>query len=160
LGRCAVTSQGTEDETAPSGVDELVERARASYSRVRAYEAATLHADGGLLVDIRPAAQRSEFGGVPGALVIERNVLEWRLDPTSPHRHSALTGPDQHVVVICQAGYASSLAAASLRQLGLTNATDLVGGFEAWAQAGLPVVGPSTEVTGCLGDGSEVLDLL
>ncbi len=103
-----------------------------------------LGADGGLLVDTRPAAQRAEFGEIPGALVIERNLLEWRLDPTSPHRHPAVTGPDQHVVVICQAGYASSLAAASLRQLGLTNATDLIGGFEAWAQAGLPIAGPST----------------
>jgi rhodanese-related sulfurtransferase len=123
-----------------SGVDQLVERARATYGRVRADEAARLHIDGALLVDTRPAAQRAEFGEIPGALVIERNVLEWRLDPTSPHRHSAVKGPDQHVVVICQAGYASSLAAASLRQLGLINATDLVGGFEAWAQAGLPTL--------------------
>jgi rhodanese-related sulfurtransferase len=127
-------------ETLPSSVDELVERARATYTRVRALEAAALHAEGALLVDTRPAAQRVEFGEIPGALVIERNVLEWRLDPTSPHRHEAITGPDQHVVVFCQAGYASSLAAASLRQLGLTNATDLIGGFEAWAQAGLPTV--------------------
>ena len=104
-------------------------------------EAARFYADGALLVDTRPAAQRAEFGEVPGALVIERNVLEWRLDPTSPHRHSAVTGPEQHVVVICQAGYASSLAVASLRQLGLTNATDLIGGFEAWVQAGLPTAG-------------------
>ena len=142
-----MTGQATEAETAPSSVDQLVERARATFSRVRAYEAATLHADGGLLVDIRPAAQRDEFGEIPGALVIERNVLEWRLDPTSPHRHSAVTGPDQYVVVICQAGYASSLAAASLRQLGLTNATDLIGGFEAWAQAGLPTVSSPARLT-------------
>ncbi len=154
-----MTGPGTQAESAPSGVDQLVERARAGYRRVRAHEAAMLQADGGLLVDIRPAAQRSEFGEVPGALVIERNVLEWRLDPTSVHRHSALRGPDQHVVVICQAGYASSLAADSLRQLGLANATDLIGGFEAWAQAGLPVIGPATEETGYVGDGSEVLDL-
>jgi rhodanese-related sulfurtransferase len=137
-----VTGKAERAGTSPSNVDQLVERARATYRRVRAYEAAALGVDGGLLVDTRPAAQRAEFGEIPGALVIERNVLEWRLDPTSPHRHSALTGPDQHVVVICQAGYASSLAAASLRQLGLTNATDLIGGFEAWAQAGLPIAGP------------------
>jgi rhodanese-related sulfurtransferase len=121
-----------------------VERARATYSRVSAHEAAALGADGGLLIDTRPAAQRAEFGEIPGALVIERNVLEWRLDPTSPHRHPAVTGPDQCVVVICQSGYASSLAVASLRQLGLTNATDLIGGFAAWAQAGLPTAGAST----------------
>jgi rhodanese-related sulfurtransferase len=137
-----MTVQAKEPEAPVSAVDRLVERARASYRRVNACEAAALGASGGLLVDTRPAAQRAEFGGVPGALVIERNVLEWRLDPTSPHRHSALTGADQHVVVICQAGYASSLAAASLRQLGLSNATDLIGGFEAWVQAGLPTAGP------------------
>jgi rhodanese-related sulfurtransferase len=139
-----MTAKATPAGASPSNVDQLVERARATYSRVRADEAAAVGADGGLLVDTRPAAQRAEFGEIPGALVLERNVLEWRLDPTSPHRHSALTGPDQHVVVICQAGYASSLAAASLRQLGLTNATDLIGGFEAWAQAGLPIAGPSS----------------
>jgi rhodanese-related sulfurtransferase len=70
--------------------------------------------------------------------VVERNVLEWRLDPTSPHRHHKVTGPDQDIVVVCQAGYASSLAAWSLRELGLSRATDLVGGYEAWLGAGLP----------------------
>ena len=145
-GRPASTTAGmpttgtTSTGTALSGVDRLVERARATYGRVHAGEAARLGASGGLLVDIRPAAQRAEYGGIPGALVIERNVLEWRLDPTSPHRHPALSRADQPVVIICQAGYASSLAAASLRELGLTSATDLVGGFEAWAQAGLPVI--------------------
>jgi rhodanese-related sulfurtransferase len=143
-----MTERPPASGSGPSAVDQLVERARAGYSRVLAYEAAKLHAEGGLLVDTRPAAQRGEFGEIPGALVIERNVLEWRLDPTSPHCHPAVTGADQYVVVICQAGYASSLAAASLRQLGLTNATDLVGGFEAWARAGLPTVGPATASSG------------
>jgi rhodanese-related sulfurtransferase len=157
-----VTGQPPEVLSAPSSVDQLLERARASYIRASAHEAAKLQADGALLVDTRPAAQRAEFGEIPGALVIERNVLEWRLDPTSPHRYSAVTGPDQHVVVICQAGYASSLAAASLRQLGLANATDLVGGFEAWAQAGLPTVtspSRSTE-TGDVRDSAEALELV
>ena len=142
-----MTGQPPAAESAPSSVDQLLEKARASYIRAGAQEAAKLHADGALLVDTRPAAQRAEFGEIPGALVIERNVLEWRLDPTSPHRHSAVTGPDQYVVVICQAGYASSLAAASLRQLGLTNATDLIGGFEAWEQAGLPTVSSPARLT-------------
>jgi rhodanese-related sulfurtransferase len=142
-----VTGQPPEVLSAPSSVDQLLRRARASYIRAGAQEAAKLHADGALLVDTRPAAQRAEFGEIPGALVIERNVLEWRLDPTSPHRHSAVTGLDQHIVVICQAGYASSLAAASLRQLGLANATDLVGGFEAWARSGLPTVTSSSRST-------------
>ncbi len=126
-------------KTAASRVDELLERARASYSRVGPHEAAAIGASGGLIVDTRPSAQRAEFGEIPGALVIERNVLEWRLDPTSPDCHTAVTGPEQHIVVVCQAGFASSLAAASLRQLGLVNATDLAGGFEAWKQAGQPV---------------------
>jgi rhodanese-related sulfurtransferase len=127
--------------SALSRVDGLLERARAGYKRAEAHEALQLAASGALLVDIRPAAQRAEFGEIPGAVIIERNVLEWRLDPTSPHRHPAVTGPDQSVVIFCQAGYASSLAAVSLHQLGLDNATDLVGGFEAWKQAGLPVTG-------------------
>jgi rhodanese-related sulfurtransferase len=121
-----------------SRVDEMVESARSSLRRVSPHEAARLWASGGLLVDTRPASQRSEFGEIPGAIVIERNVLEWRLDPTSPHRHQAVVGLDQDIIVVCQAGYASSLAAASLRQLGLSRATDLIGGFEAWAEAGLP----------------------
>lgn len=121
-----------------SKVDQLLERARAGYRRLQAYEADEVRASGGLLVDIRPEAQRAQFGEIPGAVVVERNVLEWRLDPTSPHRLPEVTGPDQPVVVVCQAGYASSLAAESLRQLGLRRATDLVGGFEAWLEAGLP----------------------
>jgi rhodanese-related sulfurtransferase len=120
-------------------VDELLEQARAGYQRAEASEAVRLAASGALLVDIRPVAQRAEFGEIPGALIIERNVLEWRLDPTSPYRHPAVTGPDQSIVIFCQEGYASSLAAVSLQQLGLSHATDLVGGFEAWEQAGLPV---------------------
>ena len=75
--------------------------------------------------------QRAQFGEIPGAIVIGRDPLEWRLDPTSPHRHEKVTGPDQEIVVVCQAGYASSLAAWSLRQLGLLRASDLVGGYEA-----------------------------
>jgi rhodanese-related sulfurtransferase len=124
-----------------SHVDDVLEQARAGYKRAEAHEAARLNAAGALLVDIRPAAQRAEFGEIPDALIIERNVLEWRLDPTSPFRHPAVTGPAQVIVIFCQAGYASSLAAVSLHQLGLSNATDLVGGFEAWEQSGLPVTG-------------------
>jgi rhodanese-related sulfurtransferase len=122
----------------PCRVDEMVDKARSGLRRVEPHEAARILASGGLLVDTRPASQRAEFGEVPGAIVIERNVLEWRLDPTSPHRHEAVVRSDQDIVVMCQAGYASSLAAASLRQLGLSKVTDLVGGYEAWAEAGLP----------------------
>ena len=122
-----------------SRVDEQLAAARAALDRVGPEEAARLTREGALLVDIRPAAQRAEFGSIPGALVIERNNLEWRLDPTSPDRHPAVTDePGRPVVVLCQEGYASSLAAASLQDLGLMNATDLDGGFAAWKRAGLP----------------------
>jgi rhodanese-related sulfurtransferase len=94
--------------------------------------------EGALLVDIRPAAQRAAEGTVPGALVIERNVLEWRLDPTCEARLPEATGWDRRVIVFCSEGYASSLAAATLQDIGLRNATDLDGGFAAWVAAGLP----------------------
>jgi rhodanese-related sulfurtransferase len=90
-------------------------------------------------VDIRPVAQRSADGEIPGALILERNVLEWRLDPASDHRIPEITGREQVVIVVCDAGYASSLAAASLQAVGLPRATDLDGGFQAWRAAGLPV---------------------
>jgi rhodanese-related sulfurtransferase len=131
-------------KSAPSRIDRLVERARLSYRRVSPAEASRMFSSGGLLVDIRPVGQRTEFGEIPGAISIERNVLEWRLDPTSPYHHPAVTGPEREVVIVCQAGYASSLAAATLRQLGLLGATDLEGGYEAWAAAGLPTTGGNT----------------
>jgi rhodanese-related sulfurtransferase len=122
-----------------SAIDRLLSDARASLVRVDAPAAAEAMRRGALLVDTRPVELRRRDGEIPGALVIDRNVLEWRLDPTSPQRTAELTGAEQPVIVVCNQGYASSLAAATLRQLGLVNATDLVGGFEAWAAAGLPV---------------------
>ncbi|MFI9359663.1 rhodanese-like domain-containing protein [Kitasatospora sp. NPDC053057] len=119
-------------------IDDLVERAREGVHRPRAREAYQAHLDGALLVDIRPAAQRAAEGEIPGSLIIERNVLEWRLDPTGSHRIPEASGYDIEVIVVCSEGYASSLAAASLRQLGLHRATDLDGGFVGWAAAGLP----------------------
>lgn len=88
--------------------------------------------DGGLVIDIRPIEQRSRDGELPGALVVDRNVLEWRLDPASPNRLAEVEGYDQEVVVVCNEGYASSLAAATLQDLGLHRATDLEGGYQAW----------------------------
>ncbi|MFC5245332.1 rhodanese-like domain-containing protein [Streptomyces atrovirens] len=122
------------------GIDELLERVRAGYVRIRpraAYEAA--RTGEALLVDIRYAALRDRDGLVPGALVVERNELEWRLDPRGSHRLPEATSHDLRIVVICNEGYASSLAAESLHRLGLHRATDLVGGFQAWREAGLPV---------------------
>ncbi|KAJ3531001.1 hypothetical protein NMY22_g8330 [Coprinellus aureogranulatus] len=101
-----------------------------------------------LLVDIRPQAQREKNGVIPGALCIERNVLEWRLDPRSDARLAIADRYDLVVVVFCQEGYTSSLAAYSLQQLGLLNATDIVGGFEAWKLAGLPVEITPTDADG------------
>ncbi|MGW7044091.1 rhodanese-like domain-containing protein [Streptomyces avermitilis] len=124
----------------PIGIDELLEQVREGLDRVEAadaYEAAL--AGDALLVDIRYAALRDRDGLIPGALVVERNELEWRLDPQGSHRAPEATGHDLRVVVLCNEGYASSLAAASLRQLGLHRATDLVGGFQAWKSAGFPV---------------------
>jgi rhodanese-related sulfurtransferase len=119
--------------------EDLVEDARRSIARVSAEQAFELAAAGALLVDIRPAAQRAAHGGVPGALIIERNVLEWRLDPAGEFRLPEVSDHARKVIVLCQQGYASSLAAASLAALGYTQPADVIGGFEAWAQAGLPV---------------------
>ncbi|MEV7289425.1 rhodanese-like domain-containing protein [Streptomyces sp. NPDC093252] len=124
----------------PVGIDELLERVRTGYERIspqEAYEAA--RTGDTLLVDIRYAALRDRDGLVPGAVIVERNELEWRLDPHGSHRLPEATGHDLHVVVLCNEGYASSLAAESLHRLGLYRATDLIGGFQAWRAAGLPV---------------------
>ena len=126
-----------------SSIDELLSAARARIVRVGPHEAAARIAAGAVLVDIRPAAQRAAEGEVPGALAVERNVLEWRFDPASDARLAVATGFDLDVIVLCSEGYTSSLAADALRSLGLHRATDVVGGFHAWAAAGLPATGPS-----------------
>ncbi|MGW1503881.1 rhodanese-like domain-containing protein [Streptomyces mirabilis] len=124
----------------PVGIDTLLERVREGLDRVEAEEAySAAQAGEALLVDIRYAALRERDGLIPGALVVERNELEWRLDPQGSHRAPEATSHDLRVVVVCNEGYASSLAAVSLHQLGLHRATDLVGGFQAWKAAGLPV---------------------
>jgi len=133
------TAQGGNGER-PEGIDELLDRVRLDLDRIDAQEAyAAASAGDALLVDIRYAALRERDGLIPGALVVERNELEWRLDPQGSHRAAEATSHDLRVVVVCNEGYASSLAAVSLRQLGLRRATDLVGGFQAWRAAGLPV---------------------
>jgi len=122
-----------------SNVDALLESARARIQRLTPSEAAARQLDGALLVDTRPEAQRRRDGAIPGALVIERNVLEWRLDPTSDARVPEAL-PDVEVIVVCNEGYSSSLAAVSLLDVGVARASDLVGGFQAWRAAGLPVL--------------------
>ena len=123
-------------------VDELLAQARAMLPyRPAPAEARHAQARGALLVDIRGDDQRRD-GLIPGAIVVPRNSLEWRCDPASEWRHPAITRPDLHIILICQQGYQSSLAAATLQRLGLIHATDLDGGFTAWAAAGLPVIAP------------------
>lgn len=118
-----------------TAIDELLDQSRATIEpRVEPADLADMVASGGLLVDMRPDDQRIKDGLVPGALVIGRNVLEWRLDPTSPHSVAEVTGADQQIVLICDEGYSSSLAAAALRRLGLRHATDLAGGVQAWLE--------------------------
>jgi rhodanese-related sulfurtransferase len=120
-----------------ASIDELLEAARARLPhRPAPDELDAVVAGGGLVVDIRPIEQRGRDGAFPGALVIDRNVLEWRLDPASAHRIPEVTGHDQAIVVVCNEGYASSLAAATLQDLGFQRATDLDGGFQAWRNRG------------------------
>jgi rhodanese-related sulfurtransferase len=117
----------------PKAIDELLaEVRRALPARPGPAELPKLEADGALIVDIRPVHLRIRDGQLPGAIIIDRNVLEWRLDPKSAHRIPEVVNHDQTIVLFCDEGYASSLAAATLQLLGLHNATDLDGGFQAW----------------------------
>ncbi|MGP3923841.1 rhodanese-like domain-containing protein [Streptomyces sp. 8N616] len=131
-------------QTRPKSIDTLLEETRAELDRLGPEQAAEAVAAGALLVDTRYAALRERDGTIPGALIVERNELEWRLDPLGDHRAPEATSHDLRVIVVCNEGYASSLAAASLRQLGLHRATDLEGGFQAWRTAGLPVDPPKS----------------
>lgn len=120
-----------------SRVDDLLAAARARLDRPDPRRAAAMVERGAYLVDTRPEWQREQEGELPGALVIERNHIEWRLDPTSDARIPQAVDHDVTWIVVCSEGYSSSLAAASLQDLGLRNATDLDGGYRAWKAAGL-----------------------
>jgi rhodanese-related sulfurtransferase len=122
-----------------TGIAQILANARARLRRVDPYETNQALARGAILIDIRPAAQRAEFGEIPGAVIIERNVLEWRLDPLSDARLPFADSYDLEVIVTCPVGYTSSRAAAAWQDLGLHRATDLAGVFAAWRDAGLPV---------------------
>jgi len=115
-----------------SRIDELLAEVRMHLDRVLPEHLDAQVVDGAVVVDTRPAAFRVAEGELPGALIVERNVLEWRFDPTSPARLPQATSDDVQVIVVCNDGYASSLAARSLQLLGLHRATDLVGGYRAW----------------------------
>jgi rhodanese-related sulfurtransferase len=120
-------------------VDQMLAQARSRLQRLTPAQAHDALAAGALLVDIRPGWQRAEEGEVPGALLVERNHLEWRFDPECDARLPQATGYDVQVIVLCSEGYTSSLAADSLRSLGLHRATDVIGGFQAWSAEGLPM---------------------
>jgi rhodanese-related sulfurtransferase len=119
-------------------IDQLLQEARSSLVRLTPHEALEAQRDGATIVDIRPQANRDNEGQLPGAVVIERTVLEWRLDPASPDRLPFATY-GLHLILVCNEGYSSSLAAATMQDMGVSRATDIDGGFRAWKAAGLPV---------------------
>jgi len=132
------------DRTGALSIEQVLSAARARLRRLspdETYEAVAKTE--AILVDIRPESQRAIEGSIAGALVVERNVLEWRFDPASIARLPVATDHDIQVIVFCSEGYTSSLAAAALQDLGLWRATDMVGGFHAWRATGLPIVPPS-----------------
>ena len=138
--------EGCRGAQAPAGsrsIDDILAAARVRLRRLDPEAGHLASRAGTILVDIRPAAQRAATGSIPGALVVERNVLEWRFDPRSAARLPIADRYDLPVIVFCQEGYTSSLAAAALLDLGLYRATDIAGGFAAWRGLGLPAFGPT-----------------
>jgi rhodanese-related sulfurtransferase len=119
--------------------EELLAEARRGLERLEPVEAASAIAAGAVLVDVRSELQRERDGVVPGSVHFPRNVLEWRCDPASSYRDERVSDPVRQLIVMCDEGYQSSLAAANLKRLGFDRATDLAGGFQAWRAAGLPV---------------------
>jgi rhodanese-related sulfurtransferase len=124
-------------------IGDILAEARSRLARLTPEQAFAEFGAGATLIDIRPAAQRAAEGEVPGSVVIERNHLEWRLDPASAARLPWVAGYDLRPIVICAEGYTSSLAAAALQDLGLAAATDVAGGYLAWREAGLPTSRPA-----------------
>jgi rhodanese-related sulfurtransferase len=117
-----------------SSIEQVLAESRRHLERVEPEQLAREMADGALVVDIRPVENRDAEGVLPGAVVVDRNVLEWRLDPTSPDRIPEADDPERRVILFCNEGYASSLAAETLQRVGLDRATDLVGGYRAWRE--------------------------
>ena len=138
-----VQRQTSANRTGVLSIEQMLSVARARLRRLSPDEARDAARTEAVLVDIRPEGQRAAEGSIPGALIVERNVLEWRFDPASSSRLPITTDHDLQVIVFCSEGYASSLAAASLQDLGLWRATDMAGGFHAWRAAGLPIESPS-----------------
>jgi rhodanese-related sulfurtransferase len=124
-----------------TAIDTVLSRARTRLERLSPRDAAAAARAGAVLVDVRPQINRETEGEIPGALVIDRNVLEWRLDPASDARLD-LASYELWIVLFCNEGYASTLAATSLQDLGISAATDMIGGYRAWRAAGLPITAP------------------
>lgn len=139
-----MTDQNSPVES--GGIDAMLEKARTGLSRVAPADVAGAVAQGALVVDTRTDGQRRHQGTLPFGVVIDRTVLEWRLDPASPDRIPEATGYDLEIILVCRQGYSSSLAAASLRSLGLWRATDMIGGVGGWLAAGLPVTNGPADV--------------
>jgi rhodanese-related sulfurtransferase len=137
-----VTPAPPSSHDPPVTVEQLLDDARGRLHRLTPDEAFAAARRGALLVDIRSDSQRERDGTVPGSRFVARNVLEWRLDPACPHRDETLARPRERIILLCDEGCQSSLAAATLQQLGLRHATDVIGGFRAWRSAGLPVHRP------------------
>jgi rhodanese-related sulfurtransferase len=126
-------------ERSRTTIEALLESARRELERMSPRAAKEALGRGAVLIDIRSETQRTQDGAIPGAVVIPRNVLEWRLDPACAHRDPELANPGRTVILICDEGYQSSLAAATLRRFGI-DATDVIGGAQAWRAAGLPLI--------------------
>jgi rhodanese-related sulfurtransferase len=120
-------------------IDDLLAAARARLERLTAVEALEATRHGAVIIDIRPQEQRRRTGVVPGALYFPRNHLEWRIDPTSEWAHPAVSDPETRIVLMCNEGYATSLAAVTLHDMGFAQATDMIDGFDGWRAAGLPI---------------------
>jgi rhodanese-related sulfurtransferase len=133
-----VTAALTGPPPGSSGIDEILRTVRARLHRLDPQAAFRAVRHGAVLVDIRPVAQRAEYGEIPGAIAIERNVLEWRLDPDGEHRNPDLARRDRRIILICNEGYQSVLAAATLRRFGLESC-DVIDGIQGWMAAGLPL---------------------
>jgi rhodanese-related sulfurtransferase len=134
-------------EIVPTTVEQLLAAARATLLRLAPVDVHAAMRDGAMLIDIRADAQRASDGTIPGAAFVSRNVLEWRLDPACPHCDERLAASDRLLVLICNEGYQSSLAAATVQRFGPRPVADVIGGFQAWRAAGLPVE-PSTRPRG------------
>lgn len=120
-------------------IHAVLAAAQARLARVTPQEAAALSRDGWTIVDVRASDLRAEHGRIPGAVHAPLNVLEWRVDPESGHQEPALAGREDRLILVCQDGYSSSLAAVRLHELGYPSTRDVIGGFGAWRAAGLPV---------------------